>query len=144
LHSGCVALREGRVAELPTPKRAKPLPERSTLVLLARDAGDRVLLQRRPGQGVWASLWSLPEAEDHADARAWFDRHVAGDYASAERSPAVVHGFTHYRLHLQPLRWRNVAARTLVVDNDDVRWVTREQLVSLGIPAPIRKLLQDD
>ena len=143
LRSGCVALRDGRVAELPTPKPNRPLPERSTLVLLARDGHERVLLQRRSGAGVWASLWSLPEVHDHAKAREWFDRHLEGDYAAVESTPSILHGFTHFRLHLHPLRWRNVAARTLVADNDDLRWVPREQLVSLGIPAPIRKLLEE-
>lgn len=142
--SGCAALREGRVAELPTPKPGKPLPERKALVLLARDRDDRVLLQRRPSSGVWAALWSLPEADDHAGARSWFERHLEGDYDRVETLAAIVHGFTHYRLQLQPLRWRDVAARAQVADNDDLRWVARGQLASLGIPAPIRKLLQDE
>jgi len=52
LHTDCVALREGRVAELPTSKPGKPLPERRALVLLARDQDARVLLQRRPPGGA--------------------------------------------------------------------------------------------
>ena len=143
LQSGCVALREGRVAELPTSKPGKPLPERQAIVLLAVDAEGRVLLQRRPPSGVWAALWSLPEAEDRAGARAWFDGHLEGDYDHGEPLDAVAHGFTHYRLQLQPLRWRAVAGRAAGADNDDLRWVARDQLLALGIPAPIRKLLQE-
>jgi len=143
LQAGCAALRTGRVAELPTPRPGKPLPERSALVLMARDEQARVLLQRRPATGVWAALWSLPEAPDACAARAWFDRHVAGDYDAGEIVPAVAHAFTHYRLQLQPLRWNNVAMRPQVADNDELRWVDRAQLDSLGIPAPIRKLLQE-
>src|SRR5690606_29520387 len=79
LKTDCVALREGRTAELPTPKPGKPLPERSAVVLLATDAQDRVLLQRRPSTGVWASLWSLPQAESQDDARDWFTSHLQGD-----------------------------------------------------------------
>ena len=142
LQAGCTALQAGRVAELPAPRPGKPLPERSAVVLLARDAEARVLLQRRPPAGVWAALWSLPEAADHRAARAWFERHVAGDYDAGERIPPIAHAFSHYRLNLQPLRWRGVAARPLVADNDDLRWVGDEQLTSLGIPAPIRRLLQ--
>jgi A/G-specific adenine glycosylase len=144
LQTDCVALREGRVAELPTAKPGKPLPERRALVLLARDQDARVLLQRRPPSGVWAALWSLPEADDHAGARIWFERHLEGEYDAGEALAVVVHGFTHYRLQLQPLRWCGVAARAQVADNDDLRWVARDQLGSLGIPAPIRKLLQDE
>jgi len=143
LADDCVALRTGRVAELPTPKPGKPLPERSAVVLMARDESERILLQRRPASGVWAALWSLPEAPDAIAARAWFDRHVSGEYDAGEAIPAVAHAFTHYRLQLQPLRWRNVAMRPQVADNDDLRWVDRTQLDSLGIPAPIRKLIQE-
>ena len=143
LQAGCVALQSGRVAELPTPRPGKPLPERSAVVLLARDDNARVLLQRRPSTGVWAALWSLPEAADIGSARDWFDRHVAGDYESGKSVAPVAHAFTHYRLQLQPLCWEGVAMRPQVADNDDLRWFDRAQLDSLGIPAPIRKLLQE-
>ena len=142
VHEGCVALREGRVAELPTPKPGKPLPERSAVVLLARGGDDRVLLQRRPPTGVWAALWSLPEAADHALARDWFGQHLVGDYDAGEPLAAIAHGFTHYRLQLQPLQWREVALHAGVADNDGLRWVARAELPALGIPAPIRKLLE--
>jgi A/G-specific adenine glycosylase len=142
VQDGCVALHEGRVAELPTPKPGKPLPERSALVLLARRGDDRVLLQRRPPTGVWASLWSLPEAPDHVLARDWFAQHLTGDYDAGEPLSPIAHGFTHYRLQLQPLQWREVAPHSRVADNDDLRWVARAELATLGIPAPIRKLLE--
>jgi A/G-specific adenine glycosylase len=144
LQPDCAAFRNGRVAELPTPRPGKPLPQRSAVVLLARDEDARVLLQRRPPSGVWASLWSLPEADDRIAARAWFDRHLLGDYEAAEPLPTIAHGFSHYRLDLQPLRWRRVAMRAHVADNPDLRWISRGELASLGIPAPIRTLLEED
>ena len=142
LQHDCVALREGRVAELPTSKPGKPLPERAAIMLWAEDRTGNVLLQRRPPTGIWASLWSLPEAADSESARHWFDGHLAGDYDTASPLAAVAHGFTHYRLQIQPLRWRDVALRAQVADNDDLRWVARDAMRTLGIPAPIRKLLQ--
>jgi A/G-specific adenine glycosylase len=144
LQHGCVALHEGRVAELPTPKPGKPLPEREAIMLWAEDRAGNVLLQRRPPTGIWASLWSLPEAADHENAREWFGADLAGNYDTASPLAAVAHGFTHYRLRIQPLRWRDVALRTQVADNDDLRWVPRDAMHALGIPAPIRKLLQAD
>ena len=142
LRADCVALRDDLVRELPTPKPGKPLPERHALVLLLRDADDRVLLQRRGPAGVWAGLWSLPEAGDHAAARNWFEANIAGDYDAANPLAAIDHGFTHYRLAMQPLEWREVASRDGVRDNADLRWTARAELASLGIPAPVRKLLE--
>ena len=142
LQEDCVALREGRTDELPTSRPGKPLPERSALMLLLENENGEVLLQRRPPTGIWASLWSLPQADAHESARQWFDAHVHGDYGQAETLAEIPHTFTHYRLHMQPLRWQQLAARDRVRDNADLRWVSRADLAALGLPAPIRKLLQ--
>jgi len=143
LQHACLALRTGRVAELPWPKPGKARPLRHAVVLLLADAEGRVLLQRRPPGGVWAGLWSLPEAPDHAAAREWFAGCMHGHYDHHEPMAAIDHGFTHYHLQLQPLRWTGVAMRAQVADNDDLRWVARDALDGLGIPAPIRRLLEE-
>ncbi|WP_206861275.1 A/G-specific adenine glycosylase [Lysobacter changpingensis] len=140
LQEDCVARREGRTAELPTPKPGKTPPQKYAHVLWAEDAQGRILMLRRPPTGIWASLWTLPQADDADAARGWFDQHLSGDYASARALPPIDHAFSHYKLQLQPLRLR-AEARSWIGDNDDLRWVAREELASLGIPAPIRKLL---
>ena len=43
---------------------------------------------------------------------------------------------------MHPLAWRDVALRPRIGDDDGLRWVARENYVSLGIPAPVRTLLQ--
>lgn len=142
LQEDCVALRDGRVEELPTSRPGKSLPERSALMLLAENIHGEVLLQRRPPVGIWASLWSLPEAEGHEQARMWFSTHLHGDYDHAEPLAEILHSFSHYRLRMQPLHWRALTAQERVRDNDDLRWVARGDLPALGLPAPIRKLLR--
>ncbi|WP_369933257.1 A/G-specific adenine glycosylase [Xanthomonas tesorieronis] len=142
LQDDCVARRDGLVEALPTPKPGKTLPEREALALLLENAAGELLLQRRPPSGIWASLWTLPQAESESALRAWFERETRGrDFDAAELMPPIVHTFSHYRLHLQPLRLRKVALRDAVRDNDDLRWVARADLSVLGLPAPIRKLL---
>ncbi len=143
LQDDCVARREGRVEALPTSKPGKALPEREAVALWLENRAGEVLLQRRPPAGIWASLWTLPQADTDAAMRDWFTREVRGDYDNAEELPLIVHTFSHYRLHLQPLRLRRVALRDRVRDNDDLRWVAPGDLKSLGLPAPIRKLLGD-
>jgi A/G-specific adenine glycosylase len=142
LQDDCVARRDGLVEALPTPKPGKTLPEREALALLLENAAGELLLQRRPPSGIWASLWTLPQAESESELRVWFEREIRGrGFDDAEPMPPIVHTFSHYRLHLQPLRLRKVALRDAVRDNDDLRWVARADLSALGLPAPIRKLL---
>ena len=143
VQDGCIALREGRVAELPTPKPGKALPERQALVLLLEDADGRVLLQRRPANGVWAGLWSLPEHADDDAARGWFDETLIGAFAEGAAMTPIAHAFSHYRLHLYARRWRGVALRPRVADNVDLRWIHRADLADVGLPAPIRRLLEE-
>ena len=123
LQEGCAALASGRTGSLPTARPGKALPERSAVVLWAEDAQGRILLARRPPTGVWATLWSLPQADDEDQAQAWSARHLAGAW-DAETLPEVPHAFSHYRLRLQPRRLREVAPRA------GADWPRRDQGVS--------------
>lgn len=140
LRKDCVAYSTDRTASLPTPRPNKARPERETHVVWLEDTSARVLLQRRPPTGVWASLWSLPQF-DTTDARdQWMD--AQGRIASSSEMESIEHVFTHFRLQLHPLRARLAASKPRVGDNDDHRWVDRSELAALGIPAPIRRLLE--
>ncbi len=141
VQDACTALREGRVDALPNPRPGKPLPGREAVAMLLENHRGEVLLQRRPPTGIWASLWTLPQADTDALMRGWFARMAEGDYDAAEELPAIVHAFSHYRLHLRTLHLRKVAPRGRVGDNADLRWVARAELHTLGLPAPIRRLL---
>jgi A/G-specific adenine glycosylase len=137
----CRALATGRVDALPESRPGKPLPERRTVMLLLRD-GPRVLLARRPPTGVWSGLWSLPEAADHDAAREFVARNCAADFDANIALPMVEHTFSHYRLHIAPLLLRATPAATQVGDNADLRWLPLDRLDEVGLPAPVRKLLE--
>lgn len=141
LRHDCVARREGLVDQLPEPKPGKPLPERHTLMLVLRDRDGRLLLARRPPTGIWASLWSLPEAAGHDEARHWLSRHADADYDRAEALPAFEHVFSHFRLRIAPMLLREARPRDAVGDNPDLRWQPLADIGDLGLPAPVRKLL---
>jgi A/G-specific adenine glycosylase len=136
----CVAKRDGLTAQLPTPKASKTIPTRATVMLILRDEHDRVLLERRGPQGVWSGLWSLPEASDHDDA--W---RVAQGLARIDDVVALtpfVHVFSHYRLNVEPWLFDDASAAKAVNDTPHLRWYTLTELFALGLPAPVRSLLQ--
>jgi A/G-specific adenine glycosylase len=139
MRSDCVANRDNLTTQLPTPKPGKTLPTRSTVMLILRDADQRVLLQRRGAQGVWSGLWSLPEAED-ADG-AWREAQQRAQIDDAQSLTPLVHVFSHYRLHIQPLLFDSATPAHAIADNADLRWCTIAELPSLGLPAPVRTLL---
>lgn len=140
LSGDCIARRQALTDQLPQRRRARALPQKHTVMLALCDVEGRVLLQRRGASGVWSGLWSLPEAHDRASA----DRTaalLARLETQAETLPSFLHTFTHYRLQAQPLLWRDVRATPVVADAPDQRWCAREDLAALGIPAPVRNLL---
>jgi A/G-specific adenine glycosylase len=140
LHVDCVALHENTIAQLPERKPAKALPEREIYALIARDLDGRTLMQRRPPVGVWASLWSLPEAQSIDAAMLWLQRHAHTD--TFEPLQSIRHTFSHFRLRIHPLLWRNARSSDTIGDTADLRWQPSETLEEIGLPSPIRKLLE--
>jgi A/G-specific adenine glycosylase len=118
------------------------VPMRETTMLLVRDEHGRVLLERRPPTGVWAQLWSVPETSDAETARDVL-RDRFGVLAEVQRSlAAFVHTFSHYHLRISPVLAVGVA-EPCVTENNDRRWFSREELPALGLPAPVRRLLEN-
>ncbi|WP_114241668.1 A/G-specific adenine glycosylase [Dyella sp. C9] len=141
LATGCVARRDGLTAQLPSPKPSKAVPTRDTVMLILRDARGRVLLERRGPQGVWSGLWSLPEASDHDGA--WRAAQAFAKIDDAQALPAFVHVFSHYRLKVEPLLFDEATAHRRIADNASLRWCDAGERAALGLPAPVRSLLQD-
>ncbi len=139
LMAGCRAHALGTVDATPARKPAKPLPTRRVRMLVLRDAQRRVLLQRRTGKGVWQGLWSLPEAADTSAAAA-LCRELGADDGTA--LPAFTHVFSHYRLAVEPTL-HVVHEPTRSTDDDaERRWTAAADYDSLGLPRPIRTLLE--
>ncbi|WP_347262413.1 A/G-specific adenine glycosylase [Rudaea sp.] len=143
LRADCVAHRDGLTAALPARKPAKARPTRRTVMLVLRDARGRLLLERRTPTGVWAGLWSLPEAADETSARGEIARvhGVDADAIVFRPLPPFVHGFSHYLLDVTPLAL-DLEPAPAVADAADRRWLHPHEAAALGLPAPVRKLIE--
>jgi A/G-specific adenine glycosylase len=143
----CLALSQGRVAELPVRKIKKAIPEKSKVMLVVIDQG-QVLLEQRPDYGIWGGLLSLPEidvAENVLPAQAFaagLERALApyGAPSGHEKLVPLSHGFTHFKLHIAPYRISLARRSTLAAEQAAV-WYDGERLADAPLPAPIKKLL---
>ncbi len=140
LANDCVAHRDDLTTQLPGRKPAKSIPTRAIVMLILRDNQGRVLLERRGPQGVWSGLWSLPEANDPDGAWRLAQQHAQIDDAKA--LAPFTHVFSHYRLAIEPLLFDRATAPRGIADNPHLRWCNAAELTTLGLPAPVRTLLQ--
>ena len=134
----CVALREGRIEELPAARKRKPLPlKRSTWIVLLHQGA--VLLERRPGTGIWGGLWVFPEGPTR-DVRSFCRKNFSCDITKAQKTPVIEHGFTHFRLHIQPIRCQ-VRKILPCAETPGRIWLDLTEAANAAVPAPVRKLL---
>lgn len=137
LAARCVARATNRVHLLPTPKPPKTIPRRDTGMLVV-DADGCVLLERRPSQGIWGGLLSLPEFASGEEPDLVAERF--GTLRQLERLPAFTHVFTHFKLDVTP--WRaTLQRRAALAGEDRYVWQPVAGLVEAALPAPVKKLL---
>ncbi len=130
LMADCVAYARGEAEQIPAPKPRKARPIKRQRFLIQRDDEGRLLLQKRPPSGIWGGLWSLPElVQESGDTR-----------NAASLGPAIRHEFSHFSLWLEPVQI--VAEGMVLAEQPDWGWHTVSQAQALGLPQPIRRLIE--
>ena len=139
LMNTCVAYQQNRVAELPTPKPRKAIPEKYTTMLILQH-GDEVLLEKRPSTGIWGGLWSFPET----DAKLDFETIALNQFAmiaeATQPLPTLSHAFTHFKLHIQPQPMQVLTLQPNISE-PKYMWLSIDDAIGAAIPTPIRKIL---
>jgi A/G-specific adenine glycosylase len=138
VQADCVALQTERIAELPAPRPRKAVPERHATFLLLMHGND-ILLEKRPGSGIWGGLWCPPQFEDEAAARDWFVRNGM-EAREGERLETFTHTFTHFKLHITPLKVQ-LARKPLRVEQAGRVWLDVGEALGAAIPTPVRVML---
>jgi len=134
----CVALREDRIAELPAVRKRKPLPLRRTTWLVLQHQG-AVLLERRPSPGIWGGLWVFPEGNSD-DLRSYCRKNYSVEISKTQKMPMIEHGFTHFRLDIQPIRC-SVRRKFPEKRKTERFWLDIADATGAAVPAPVKALL---
>jgi len=151
----CFAYQRDCVDELPAsrPRRVKPEKHVSFLMLLH---GNEILLEKRPGLGIWGGLLCMPQFESKAAISEWCTQQGihTGDIACRsvknETStllmdhfnslPTFSHSFTHFNLHISPEVIR-IKKKPRRIEQAGKIWLDTEQAQLAAIPSPVRILL---
>jgi A/G-specific adenine glycosylase len=132
----CRARQQGNPEQYPVKTRKLKRSAQSLWLLQAQAADGSVWLEKRPATGIWAGLYCLPVFES---------RDALHDAVPSRARPGLqdhapfLHVLTHKDLHLH-----RVAARFDRKSMKDPRgaWFGAEELTQLGLPAPVRRLLE--
>jgi A/G-specific adenine glycosylase len=147
LHGGCGARAAGRQAELPAKHRRAARPQRCVYMLVARRDDGTVLLERRPAQGIWGGLWSLPEFPDVASAEQYCLAQLRQRTAAPAAGNVLHHAFTHFDLAITPLHVSCTGGAGAdgagVMDGDGRLWYNAALPERIGLPAPVQQLIHE-
>ncbi len=142
LRARCVALSDQAVGRIPRPKPKGRVEEVEAEAYFIVRRGDRaILLEKRPAQGMWASMWQLPTREGAARLA------VAGCGPQARgRTTVRVGNYTHRTTHRQFRFELHVAAIGHPVSRSvcaaDHAWVTAGALHGLPLSNAQKRLIQ--
>jgi A/G-specific adenine glycosylase len=142
----CAAHRGGTVAQYPRRVASRPVPEVQIAVGVVYKNG-RVLITRRPSQGLLGGLWEFPGGklrEDESPAAACV-REIKEEVnleVTIERPLVQVrHAYSHFRIHMHVFRCRFTAGRVHLNGPVDHRWVRIADLDQFVFPKANHKFI---
>jgi len=151
----CLAFRDQLVMQIPL--KIKKVPSKIVVseMLLMMDEED-ILLEKRPHSGIWGGLWTLPETpwveinseEEIAQTAFQVNRYhplvsLANPniYLQGRTLAPLKHVFTHRTLYFSARVLQ--VSKSEVTFRDSCQWIKIAQLKSIGLPTPVKKLLED-
>ncbi len=140
LKQNCRAQAQGNWQDYPGKKPRKALPEKQIQLLLIENPDGEILLEKRPAQGIWGGLWSLPELDSSLDAQEHTQHHF-GDLESHTSLPPFRHTFSHYHLDIHAQRLRLKSTLLKIMEPSEQLWYNPQNPEKLGLAAPVKKLL---
>ena len=158
VQADCIAVQTDRTKTLPSPRPRKAVPEKYTTFLLLMHGND-ILLEKRPGSGIWGGLWCPPQVESESDVAEYLQRNgifvnepIKARHSRAdgnpvnptnqcEALPTFTHTFTHFKLHITPMLIR-LEHKPQQVQQAGSVWLDVEEALQAAIPTPVRQVLK--
>ncbi|QHA88046.1 A/G-specific adenine glycosylase [Serratia rhizosphaerae] len=139
LSNGCIAYANHSWANYPGKKPKQTLPEKTAYFLLLQQ-GERVWLQQRPTVGLWGGLFCFPQFAVRQEMELWLQQRGL-NAEHAQQLTAFRHTFSHFHLDIVPM-WLPLDGAGGAMDEGDGLWYNLAQPPSVGLAAPVERLLQ--
>ncbi len=137
LNKTCLAFQKNKVHLVPLPRPQKKIPSKSTHMVIIKHH-DEILLIRRPQDGIWGGLWSLPQYENKSiTPNAWVKKQFGLEASLITKDLKASTTFTHFKL--------DITYSVLEAKSQHAKlphtWLTLNSLEGAAIPSIIKKIL---
>lgn len=137
----CKAYKLQRQTDFPVSKKKKKNPTKQLHLLIFKDNTGRYLLEKRPTQGIWGSLWSFPECELNTDIADYSRKQFGFNPKEVDELETFTHKFSHYTLEAHPLTIKIADTAHNIRTSKNQHWHKKGAILPGGIPGPIKRYL---
>ena len=103
--------------------------------------GNDILLEKRPGTGIWGGLWCPPQLDEGQELPEDYVRRSGAEVSDRVELDEFTHTFTHFKLHITPVLLR-LARKPQQVRQPGSMWLELEEALQAAIPTPVGKMLE--
>jgi len=135
----CRAFAQGLVDQIPRASPPAPRTRISCASVLVRDARGRVLIDRRPSEGLWGDLYQAPTLESFGRVPTASDLRRYLPLARTRRLFSFEFMTTHRTLRFDV--YEGVRTPGARLAGRGRRWMTRAEIASLALSSPQRRIL---
>lgn len=147
--SVCRAHERGREQDYPVTPDAKPVPHHDIAVGLVFDDEERLLIQRRPDDGLLGGLWEFPGGKQEEDeslpsaCSRELREEVGIEVDVEDHFYTLSHAYSHFKITLHAFRCRIRAGEPQSNEGQPIRWVSVEALNDYAFPRANRRLIEE-
>jgi A/G-specific adenine glycosylase len=147
MQNRCLAFKHALQERLPVMKKKAPLPHRHAIAAILRDSRNRVLIVRRPSEGLLASLWKFPGGFLHSGEspqdglRKTILEELGWNIEGGGLIASVRHAYTHFRMTLHIFLCGHPGTEPLTPSYQQWQWATPNDLSNLPFSRADRKVI---
>ncbi|MEX0599148.1 MAG: 8-oxo-dGTP diphosphatase MutT, partial [Rhodothermales bacterium] len=147
LRAVCAAEAHGDQEQYPVTPGTKKIPHYDVAVALVYD-GDRLLIQRRPEDGMLGGLWEFPGGKLERDETAEeacvreLEEELGVRIDIIDLFHSLSHAYSHFKITLHAFRARILDGTPHSATGMPVRWVQAAELDGFAFPRANRKLIE--
>lgn len=142
LNNNCLAFKLSEQANFPQKKPKKSIPEKSTIMLVAK-IDNKLFMTKRPPSGIWGGLYSFIEVDNKKEINNALNQFGLNAKSSKTLTP-FRHTFSHFHLDITPILCEcEHNTPSIINDASQQLWYKLGDSNSVGLAASSCKIIEE-